>query len=302
MHIKYYDKELKDSDTGYLILDTKGDPGEHGDIEFISYDWSPSRFNKIKVGDLFLYRRPQRASERGKFYFFGAGKIDTIEQIGEDRLRAFIGKPLPFEKKLLPGELEDYIWHFKQRGSTWEHFFNEYGMNQIVKDDFKGMLNLAFETEIVDSRHFGDEIQLIHQQQKKNYFVDDHISEQKTRIGHKVFADKVKLNYGYKCAITGLTTKEFLVASHIVPWSESKEHRLDPQNGICLSVLLDKAFDKGYIGISSDYRIKLAPKLSKDKVLYGLLKPYSQKKLKYPKLSPPKQSFLEWHLKEVFNK
>lgn len=146
------------------------------------------------------------------------------------------------------------------------------------------------------------EIRLIQQQQKRDYFVDDQRSEQKIRVGHKVFADQVKLNYGYKCAITGITIKDFLVSSHIVPWSENKEYRLDPQNGICLSVLVDKAFDKGYIGISNEYRVIFAPKLYKEVVLSELLRPYENKKIKYPNFAPPKKEFLEWHLKERFNK
>ena len=109
-------------------------------------------------------------------------------------------------------------------------------MNQIVKEDFIGILKLSFNNETNDIADVDQEIRLIQQQQKRDYFIDDQRSEQKIRVGHKVFADQVKLNYGYKCAITGITTKDFLVSSHIVPWSENKEYRLDPQNGICLSV------------------------------------------------------------------
>jgi hypothetical protein len=32
-----------------------------------------------------------------------------------------------------------------------------------------------------------------------------------------VFAGKVKSAYGYRCAITGISTRSFLVAAHIVP-------------------------------------------------------------------------------------
>jgi len=38
-----------------------------------------------------------------------------------------------------------------------------------------------------------------------------------------------------------------LIASHIVPWSKDKQNRLNPRNGLCLSALHDKAFDRGMI-------------------------------------------------------
>ncbi|MCJ7988936.1 HNH endonuclease [Priestia sp. OVS21] len=297
--IKLFEPELRDLDTNYFILDTKGKPGDHGDVDFVSYDWSPSKYNKVKAGDLFLYRRPSKASEIRKFYFFGAGKISRIEKIGEDRVRGIIEKALPFENKLSPEDLEHYIWKFKQRGLKWEHFFNQYGMNHIVKDDFLGILGIAFKYDL-EIRDAKLEVGLIQQQQRKNYFVEDHTTEQKRRIGHKVFADQVKLNYGYQCAITGIKLRGFLVASHIIPWSKSKKNRLDPQNGICLSPLVDKAFDKGYLTVTTDFRVHLSKYLKQDAILYNSLKPYQNKKIRYPKFAPPKREFLEWHAEYVF--
>ncbi|MGG0506260.1 HNH endonuclease [Priestia megaterium] len=299
--IELFESEFRNPNTNYFILDTKGKPGDHGDVDFISYDWSPSKYNKVKEGDLFLYRRPSKASETRKFYFFGAGKIIRIKKVGEDRVRGIIEKALPFERKLSPEELEHYTWKFKKRGLNWEHFFNQYGMNLIVKDDFLGILGIAFkhDLKVQDAKL---EVSLIQQQQRKNFFVEDHVTEQKRRVGHKVFADQVKLNYGYQCAITGIRLKEFLAASHIVPWSESKKDRLDPQNGICLSTLVDKAFDKGYLTITTEYRILLSPILEKDVILHNLLKPYRNKKIKYPKFAPPKREFLEWHAEHVFKR
>ncbi|MHA7097717.1 HNH endonuclease [Priestia megaterium] len=299
--IKLFESELRNLDTNYFILDTKGKPVDYGDIDFVSYDWSPSKYNKVKEGDLFLYRRPSKASETRKFYFFGAGKIRKIEKLGVDRVRGIIEKALPFERKLSPEELDHYIWKFKQRGLNWEHFFNQYGMNHIVKDDFLGILEIAFkhDLEVQDAEL---EVSLIQQQQRKHFFVEDQVTEQKRRVGHKVFADQVKLNYGYQCAITGIRLKEFLVASHIMPWSQSKKNRLDPQNGICLSILVDKAFDKGFLTITTEYRILLSPVLEKDVILYNLLKPYENKKIKYPKSAPPKKEFLEWHAENVFKR
>lgn len=66
------------------------------------------------------------------------------------------------------------------------------------------------------------------------------------------FVDEVKSTYGWTCALTGIRTRAFLVASHIVPWSEDSRIRLDPSNGICLSTFADRAFDAGYLEIAPD--------------------------------------------------
>lgn len=51
--------------------------------------------------------------------------------------------------------------------------------------------------------------------------------------------------YSGLCAVTGLGIRDLLVASHIIPWNAAEQHRLDPQNGIALNDLHDKAFDPG---------------------------------------------------------
>ena len=50
------------------------------------------------------------------------------------------------------------------------------------------------------------------------------------------------------CRLTGVTEKQFLIASHIKPWQLSKNtERLDGNNGLLLSPHVDKLFDKGLI-------------------------------------------------------
>lgn len=71
----------------------------------------------------------------------------------------------------------------------------------------------------------------------------------KQRVNQNVFRSMMLANYNTTCAITGITVPELLVASHIVPWAENEQERLNPENGICLSSLYDKAFDQGLISI-----------------------------------------------------
>jgi len=130
---------------------------------------------------------------------------------------------------------------------------------------------------------------------KSNYEVSDSTATVKTRgSAQKAFAGEVKANYGYRCAITGVKTKEFLVASHIVPWSEDQTIRLDPSNGICLSLLVDRAFEIGCLMIESDLTIRIDwDRVGDDQVLRSELEPYDGIKLRAPKREVPNPTYLQ---------
>ena len=89
------------------------------------------------------------------------------------------------------------------------------------------------------------------------------LREVKIRINQNVFRQIVLANYDNKCAVTGIDIPDLLVASHIVPWSKNEQERLNPENGICLSPLYDRAYDKGYIGINEKFEILLSADLKK---------------------------------------
>ncbi|WIH04631.1 HNH endonuclease [Xanthomonas translucens pv. graminis] len=129
----------------------------------------------------------------------------------------------------------------------------------------------------------------------KSFHVADSTATLKTRgSAQKAFSDAVKANYGYKCAITGVKTRDFLVASHVVPWSEDQSIRLDPSNGICLSILVDRAFEKGYIWIEDDLTIRFdAAKVGEDLVLRAQLAQYDGRKLSPPIQCPPRPEYLQ---------
>jgi HNH endonuclease len=129
---------------------------------------------------------------------------------------------------------------------------------------------------------------------EKNYSVSDTFATAKTRgSAQRAFAERVKRNYGGRCAVTNIATRDFLVAAHIVPWSEDHHIRLDPANGICLSLLMDRAFENGFLIIEDDCRITINwDRVGGDAALQTILKPYDGSKLIAPKLSPPRIEFL----------
>lgn len=133
-----------------------------------------------------------------------------------------------------------------------------------------------------------------------DFSVPDALSTVKTRgSAQQVFAKAVKANYGYRCAITGISTKSFLVASHIVPWAEDQTIRTDPSNGICLSTLVDRAFDSGYLSIGVDYVVTInTDKISGDPALEAALSQYAGLTLTMPTAAPPKEQYLARRLKK----
>lgn len=126
----------------------------------------------------------------------------------------------------------------------------------------------------------------------------------KTRVNQSVFRQIILATYSNKCAISGINIPELLVASHIIPWSENVEERLNPSNGICLSNLYDKAFDKGFIGIKDDYTIILSNKLkaNSSENFYSKFFYFEGEKLALPERYLPKKEFLEYHLDTIFLK
>ena len=131
------------------------------------------------------------------------------------------------------------------------------------------------------------------------------VREVNTRVNQCVFRQMVLSNYTTKCAITGIDLPELLLASHIIPWSKNKEHRLNPENGICLSALYDKAYDKGIIGINQNYEIILSTSLKKKKetlFFKNHFAPIENLKISEPLKYLPRKEFLEYHLDTIFLK
>lgn len=132
---------------------------------------------------------------------------------------------------------------------------------------------------------------------------EEKIREVKTRVNQSVFRRIVMANYEFKCCISGIDLPDLLLASHILPWSKNEKERLNPENGICLSPLYDRAFDKGLIGISTNFEILISRvvKNNNDKAYYSeFFAPIEGRKITMPKKYIPRKEFLEYHLDVVY--
>lgn len=144
-----------------------------------------------------------------------------------------------------------------------------------------------------------DEVALLEQQLADgDYSAPDVVVTSRSRGSQqRAFANAVKKNYGYRCAVTGISSVEFLVASHIVPWAVDQSIRLDPGNGICLSTLVDRAFDAGFITIDANCIAHVhQEKIGEDDALRSALKDVDGKQLASPTNAPPRKEHLKRRL------
>lgn len=123
------------------------------------------------------------------------------------------------------------------------------------------------------------------------------------RVNQSSFRSMILANYNEKCAITGICLPQLLIASHIIPWADNEKERLNPENGICLSPLYDKAFDRGLIGIRTDYTIAISNELKefRDKQFYtSFFLPIENRSITLPEEHVPNKVFLEYHMEHIF--
>jgi putative restriction endonuclease len=124
------------------------------------------------------------------------------------------------------------------------------------------------------------------------------LREVKTRVNQNVFRQIVIANYSCKCAITGILAPELLVASHIIPWAKNEKERLNPQNGIAINGLHDRAFEIGYITITPGFKIKISSLLQKQKkeeVIQNYFLRYENQPIILPSRFLPDKEFLQYH-------
>lgn len=123
------------------------------------------------------------------------------------------------------------------------------------------------------------------------------------RIKQHFFRRAVLSSYRGRCCMSGLSEPRLLIASHIVPWSKDKANRLNPSNGLCLSSLHDRAFDKGLLTVTLDYKIMVSPLLEKqcanEFVRHAFLD-LNGKSIELPERFAPHEAFFEFHNANIF--
>jgi putative restriction endonuclease len=125
------------------------------------------------------------------------------------------------------------------------------------------------------------------------------------RVNQSFFRETILGIYDNRCCITGLDFPQLLIASHIVPWSNDKMNRLNPENGLCLNSLHDRAFDQGLITVTCEYKVKLSKALLDFENLDSVKKffvTFENASITLPERYYPNKKFLDYHYSEIFIK
>jgi predicted restriction endonuclease len=124
----------------------------------------------------------------------------------------------------------------------------------------------------------------------------------KIRVGQAFFRRSVLSAYDYRCCITGLAVPMLLVASHIVPWRIDAKNRLNPRNGLCLSVLHDRSFDAGIITIAENMTVMVSRKHDRNRFFETAISTYDGQPITLPEKFRPDVEFLNYHRQQVFQR
>jgi putative restriction endonuclease len=125
----------------------------------------------------------------------------------------------------------------------------------------------------------------------------------KTRIGQRFFRNTILANYRSRCCVCGMSIPRLLIASHIIPWRDREDLRLNPHNGLCMCALHDKAFDAGFIAVDERYQIVVSKQVSEylpnDSVEMNIIR-HSGNQILLPDKFMPDQGFLNYHIAAYF--
>lgn len=126
---------------------------------------------------------------------------------------------------------------------------------------------LAFESERLLAKFTGQTLEQLAEIDERDLPKEGLERERivRTRLNQHFFRATILATYEYRCCITGLAIPELLVASHIVPWADDSQNRMNPRNGLCLNALHDRAFDRGLVSIAPDWTIRYAKSIKSSK-------------------------------------
>lgn len=175
------------------------------------------------------------------------------------------------------GELTEQV--FREFYNNWDEYFLE--SEKILAEKKQTTIESLYEIETTDLPMQGKEREAM----------------VKIRVNQKLFRTLLDVNYNYKCCITGIDNPELLIASHIIPWSKDEKNRLNPANGLLLNTLHDRAFERGLITITPDYKLKVSSILLKNKIesITRNFSEFNNRLISLPKKFKPDSDFLKRH-------
>jgi putative restriction endonuclease len=220
------------------------------------------------------------------------------------KIAKIIGRT-PNSVKMKIGNFGSFDPELKKRGIVG--LGNTSKMDEAVWHEFNSdWNNLAYESELLISKFTNQPIEKTTEINLEDIPLGkEREAIIKQRVNQSFFRSTVLSSYNLKCCITGLSISDFLVASHIVPWVKDEKNRLNPHNGLCLNSIHDRAFDKGFITITSDYKVKVSERLlevKNEKSVEDFFLKYENLSIILPDKFIPSKEFLDYHYHNIFKK
>lgn len=120
------------------------------------------------------------------------------------------------------------------------------------------------------------------------------------RLGQGTFRVLVTDTYRRRCAVTQERVLPVLEAAHIKPVSEGGTHRID--NGLLLRSDLHRLFDRGYVTVTPDHRLRVSRRLRDDFHNGEYYMRFDRQEIWVPDdpRDRPDPGYLAWHSELVF--
>lgn len=223
---------------GYgLSLKSKRDKVPVGSLVFViqKLESDPS-FYLYGIFEVLGYYEDSRTKYKYRFRLKDISQLENPILIDEET----VGSMLP----IYSGgnqNWSNFKKHFCKQGASFENPLSE-GVSRVLIS----LLAPSYELQTDgDNRHVSDLLSIVAgSSTSKEVLIS-------ARLGQGKFRKRVIDTWGNgeSCALTGISTKQLLIASHIKPWShcDSDEERLDGHNGILLASHIDKLFDSHLI-------------------------------------------------------
>jgi putative restriction endonuclease len=160
--------------------------------------------------------------------------------------------------------------------------------------------SLAFESDQLLAERLGKPLEVVSEISVR-YLPPEGIEREaiiRVRVNQSFFRRRILSAYDFQCCITGLKVRELLVASHIVPWSQDAQNRLNPRNGLCLNPLHDRAFDRGFMWIDDQLCVRFSSAVtgrSESDLAFQWLTSFDGSRLRLPANFTPDRRLLEEH-------
>lgn len=207
--------------------------------------------------------------------------------------------------KMKIGNFGSFDPELKRRGIVG--LANASKLDKEIWDEFNNdWEKLVFESELLIAKFNEKEIEEIAEIEIEDIPIGKERERVvKTRVNQSFFRSMILSSYNLKCCFTGLSINNFLVASHIKPWKSDEKNRLNPRNGLCLNSIHDRAFDQGFMTVTSDYKIKVSKHLdafNKESIVEDFFLKYENQPIILPDKFLPQKEFLDFHYEEIFKK